>query len=94
MGNEEFVASVRKLVQAAPFCGLTSDLWSEEYTKREYLGVSLHLWPPGAKKLTRLIIHNDSFDHESKTGINIREDLEKAAECFGLVWSKILSVSG
>jgi hypothetical protein len=43
MGQEEFVAIVRKLVKSTTFYGITSDLWMEDYTKRDYLGVTLHL---------------------------------------------------
>jgi deoxyhypusine synthase len=94
MGQEEFVAIVRKLVKSTTFHGITSDLWTEDYTKRDYLGVTLHLWVPGAKKLTRLVIQNDAFDYATKTGANIQEELVEIAARFGLAWPKILAVSG
>jgi deoxyhypusine synthase len=94
MGQEEFVAIVRKLVKSTTFYGITSDLWTEDYTKRDYLGVTLHLWIPGAKKLTSLIIQNDAFDYGTKTGANIQEELVEVAARYGLVWPRLLAVSG
>ncbi len=91
---DEFEAKVKEFVQAAPFCGITADLWTEDHTKKDYLGVTLHLWLPGARKLLRLVLHLNYFNYEEKRGIHIREELEAVGRCFLLEWKRTIAVSG
>ena len=64
-------------------CAATTDLWTDQYTKTSYYTVTAHYINKSWGLVTRVLFTTD-FPDEKKTGENIRRELNRRFEEFGI----------
>ena len=74
----EIVAAIRQGV-----CAATTDFWTDQYTKTSYYTVTVHYINESWKLIARVLFITD-FPEERKTGDNIKRELYRKFETFGI----------
>ena len=64
-------------------CAATTDFWTDKYTKTSYYTVTVH-YVNESWKLIERVLFTTGFPDESKTGENIRRELNRRFEIFGI----------
>ena len=78
LGGHFFENRLARVLEALPGVGMTTDMWTEDFTRAAYLGITIHAWVVSAPTLLTVTLQNEEFPRERHTGPNIAKVVEEA----------------